>query len=377
MFTEQDGQALLAVLDSGRLHMGQQVKDFEQAFARYVGVKHGVAVSSGAAGMHIALLAAAVGQKEEVIVPPLAPVAGPNAVFYQGAVNIFADVDPATGCVDPKDLIARINSNTRAIILHHYAGMPCDIQPVLDAVKDRDIAVIVDATHALGAKYQGRWVASDGDMVVFNFGPGNHIYTGEGGMIATNNDEHAQWLRMFRDEGFVREPHLLSQDEGPWHNEMQDIGYSYRMTELQAAVGLSQLKRLDSILAKRAEIAGIYNSALTLRDDVAVIKGQRGNTSAWGLYPLLLRDEQLINLRRQLYANLKINGVDVNVLHYPVFLHPYYLWAGHPDVCTLEGSRAPRAEDFYRRVLMLPISHEMTVEDAHNVIVKVITVLNR
>lgn len=350
--------------------MGEQVKIFEEAFARHMGVKNAVAVSSGAGGMHIALLAAAVGPKEEVIVPPLAPVAGPNAVFYQGAVNIFADVDAATGNVDPKDVLARINSGTKAIILHHYGGQPCDLQPVLDELKDKDVPVIVDATHSIGASYHQQSVAGLGDMVVFDFGPGNQIYTGEGGMITTNSDELAQWLRMFRDEGFVREKHLLSKDEGPWHNEMQDLGYPYRITDLQAVLGLSQLERLDETVARREEIAKRYNEAFGSMEEVEVPEEVPGVKSAWGFYPLLLKEEKLIANRPRLFVQLKMQGIEVQVKHYPVFLHPYYLWAGHPDVCTLEGSRAPKAEEFYQRVILLPINQTISDEEVSNIIAK-------
>lgn len=372
LFTDEDKNALLTVLDSGRLHRGQQIKEFEEAFAAYFGVKHAVAVSGGTAGMHIALRAAAVGPKEEVLVPPIAPVGGPNSVFYQGGVNIFADVDPATGNVDPQDVIARINDNTKGIIVHHYAGMPCDLQPILTALEGRDIPVLVDATHALGARYLDKSAAQWGDMVVFDFGPGNHIYTGEGGMVVTQSDEYAEWLRIFRDEGFVRDPRQLTKDEGLWHVEMQDLGYPYRMTELQAALGLSQLKRLDEILTRRRTVAERYNAAFSaLEDAVAVPWEAAGSVCAYGLYPLQLKAESLKSRRRQLFAALKTLGVDVDVQHYPVFLHPYYLWAGHPDVCTLEGSRAPKAEEFYARILLLPISQNLTDEQVDDIINKV------
>lgn len=375
-FNRQDEQALLAVLNSGQLHMGAQVKALEEAFARYVGVKYAVAVSSATAGMHIALMAAAIGQKEEVIVPPIAPVGGPNAVFYQGAVNIFADVDPDTGNVDSRDVLARINSNTKAVLLHHYGGNPCDIKPVLDRAKEQGISVLVDATHALGAKYHGQSVGQWGDMVVFCFGPGNHIYAGDGGIIVTDSEEQVQWLRMFRDEGFVRDPHQLSKDVGPWHYEMQDLGYPYRMTELQAALALSQLKRLDEIVARRAEIAGLYNNAFGQLEQVQTPTVAAGCQNAWGLYPLLLQDERLQAERRRLFVQLKTAGVDVDVAHYPVFLHPYYLWAGHPDICTLEGSRAPKAEEFYQRVLLLPISETMCDTEVQEVIDAVTGILS-
>ncbi|MBO8137517.1 MAG: DegT/DnrJ/EryC1/StrS family aminotransferase [Desulfotomaculum sp.] len=376
LFIEQDKDSLLEVLESGRLHMGDKVKEFEKAFAQYVGVKHAVAVSSGTAGLHIALRAGAVGPKEEVIVPPIAPVGGPNSVFYQGAVNIFADVDPETGNVDPEDIKPRINSNTRAVILHHYAGQPCRIQPVLDMVKEKDIPVIVDAAYALGAEYGGRPVAAYGDMVVFDFGPGNHIYTGDGGMVTTDDDETAQWLRIFRDEGFVKNKLLLTKDEGPWHYEMQDLGFPYRMTDLQAALGLSQLQRIDGILARRKKIAQRYNEALADLEQVQVPREQPGTTSAWGLYVLKLKPE-LAAERRRIYVALKAAGVDADVKHYPVFLHPYYIWAGHPDVCTLEGSRAPRAEEFYQRIITLPISAGMIDKDVQFVIDKVREVIKR
>lgn len=359
-FSHQDEQALIEVLQSGNLHMGSKVKEFEEAFAQYVGVKYAVAVSSATAGMHIALMATAIGPKEEVIVPPIAPVGGPNAVFYQGAVNIFADVDPNTGNVAPRDVTARINSSTKAVLLHHYGGNPCDLELILERAKEQGIPVIVDATHALGARYHSQSVATLGDMVVFSLGPGNHIYTGDGGIIATDSEEQIQWLRMFRDEGFVKDPRQLSKDEGPWYYEMQDLGYPYRMTELQAALALSQLRRLDQTIERRAEIATLYNEAFGQLEQVQIPVVTEGCHNAWGFYPLQLKNASLKDARRKLFVRLKTAGIDVNVEHYPVFLHPYYLWAGHPDICTLEGSRAPKAEEFYQQVLLLPISETMT-----------------
>ncbi|MTI80198.1 MAG: DegT/DnrJ/EryC1/StrS family aminotransferase [Firmicutes bacterium] len=367
MFNAEDEKNLLQVLESGNLHMGEQVRKFEEVFARYNGIKHAIAVSSGTAGMHIALRAAALGPKEEVIVPPLAPVGGPNSVFYQGAVNIFADVDLDTGNVTLEDIKLHLNSNTKAVILHHYAGQPCDLQPILDMVNDKDISVIVDATHALGAEYHGKSVAEYGDMVVYDFGPGNHIYTGDGGMVVTNSDEAAQWLRIFRDEGMVKDKELLTRDEDPWHYEMQDLGFPYRMTELQAAIGLSQLQRLDSIVERRREIAYQYSEAFADLDQVMVPKEQPEGNHAWGMYVLQLNAE-MADIRPKLFTELKTSGVDVDVKYFPVFQHPYYLWAGHPDVCTLEGSRGPKAEEFYRRVLTLPINQTMTNEEVLTII---------
>lgn len=367
-FTRQDEQALIAVLQSGKLHMGTQTQAFEAAFAQQMGVKYAVAVSSATAGMHIALMAAAIGPKEEVIVPPMAPISGPNAVFYQGGVNVFADVDPATGNVHPQDVTARINSNTKAILLHHYGGNPCDLQPVLDRAAAQKIPVIVDATHALGAQYCGQSVAGLGEMVVFGFGPGNHIYTGDGGVVVTDCPEQVQWLRMFRDEGLVRDPRQLSKEVGPWHYEMQDLGYPYRMTELQAALALSQLKRLEQIIAQREEIAAQYNAAFNQLEQVETPRVAANCQHAWGLYPLLLKDADLQAARRKLFVRLKTADIDVTVEHYPVFLHPYYLWAGHPDICTLEGSRAPRAEGFYQQVLLLPMDETMSNTQIQEVI---------
>lgn len=364
-FSAESIKALIATVENGSLHMGKQVAIFEKHFADYCGVKHAVAVSSGAAGLHLAMMAAGIGHKEEVIVSPLAPVAGPNAVFHQGAVNIFADIDAATGNIDPLKIAPKINANTKAIVLHHYAGQPCDLQPVLAMVKDKDITIIVDATSALGACYQGRPVAAWGDMVIFDFGPGGHIYTGDGGMITTDSDELEQWLRMFRDEGFVSSPDLLTKDEGDWHFEMQDLGYAYRMTELQAALGLSQLKQLDQILVGRQAVTKQYQAAFSDLAQVKLPLVLPGTIPANGFYALQLNIEHLAPNRRKIFTALRSAGIAVDVRYYPVFLQPYYLWAGHPEACTLEGSRAPKAEEFYQRVLILPVE-EQFLQDKNN-----------
>ena len=370
MFLQRDIDAVVNVLKSGNLHMGALVTEFEKEFARYCGVKHAVAVSSGAAGMHIALMAAGIGHKEEVIVPPLCPVAGPNAVFYQGAVNIFADIDPATGNIDPLDICQKINSNTKAVIIHHYSGMPCNIEPILNAVKDRDVSIITDASTALGAKYAGHPISHFGDITVFNFGESEHIYTGEGGMVVTNSDELVGWIKLFRNEGFVKEKEQLTKDEGPMYKEMQDLGYAYRMTEMQAALGLSQLNRIDEILNKREKLSDYYDDFFgDLEDLIVPIHKEQTNeqeyTSAKGFYAVKFISVKLIKNRKELLKRLYANGIKADARYYPVFLYPYYLWAGHPDICTLEGSRAPKAEMFYQQVLTLSLE-EHIVDDLDN-----------
>ena len=365
-FTKQDIEAIVSVLEEGNLQMGVKVIEFEEEFAQYCGVKYAVAVSSSAAGMHIAMMAAAVGHKDEVVVPPLCPTAGPNAVFYQQGVNIFADVD-GTGNVDASEIASKINSNTKAVVLHHYSGFPCDIEPILNIVSNKDIAIIVDASTALGAQYDGKMISHFGDMVVFNFGKGEHIYTGEGGMVVTNSDELVQWLRMFRDEGFVREKEMLTKYEGHWYFEMQDLGYPYRMTELQAALGLSQLGRIDEILSYRAHVAEYYDKAFSDIEHLAVpahreehFNTGKNKVHARGFYTLKLVSDKLIENKHKILEYLNLKGIETDVCYYPVFLHPYYLWVGHPDVCTLEGSRAPKAEEFYRQIFTLPLTENHT-----------------
>lgn len=374
--SDEDVQAVTGVLRSGKLGCGEMVRRFEEAVAGYVGARYAVAVSSGAAGLHIGLMAAALGYEEEVITSPLTHPATSNCILYQGGIHTFADVDPATLNIDPRAVAAKINSRTRALIPVHFAGNPCDLDALHGLARENNLVVMEDAAHALGGEYGGKKIGSLSDLTVFSFSSPQHCYTGEGGMVTTDSEELYEWLLIFRENGMVADPDKQAKPEGPWRVEMQDRGYNYRMTDMQAALGLSQLARLEEFVDRRAALAGIYNRALAGHPAVALPEQNSRGRSTWHYYILALRPEALRVSRAEIYYALRAENIEVGVHYLPVFLHPYYLWIGHPDVCSLEGSLCPRAEEIYHRLLTLPLYPAMSNRDAVDVISAVSRVLD-
>lgn len=374
--TAEDIQAVTEVMQGGKLGSGAKVREFEDEVAEYVGARYAVAVSSGAAGLHVALMAAAVGHEDEVITTPLTHPATSNCILYQNGMHTFVDVDPATFNLDPVKVRYRITGRTEALIPVHFAGNPCELEPLHRLARENDLLVIEDAAHALGGEYGGRKIGSLSDLTVFSFSDPQHCYTGEGGMVTTDDEELYHWMLVFRENGMVRDPQKLVRPEGPWREEMQDRGFNYRMTDMQAALGISQLARANDFIARRASIAGRYNRALAGHPAVALPDQNPRGRSTWHYYVMALRMENLKASRTEIFNAMRAEGIEVGVHYLPVFLHPYYLWIGHPDVCTIEGSLCPLAEDLYNRFITLPLYPAMTDRDVEDVIEAVCRVLD-
>lgn len=372
---DDDRWSVAESLKGNVLSMGRVVSRFEEAFAAYTGAQYAVAVSSGAAGMHIALMAAGIGPQEEVIVSPMTRTGSTNCVLYQKAVPIFADISRNTMTLDPEKVSIRITDRTRAIIISHYGGFPCQLDALLDIGK-KGLAVIEDATMSLGAMYKGKMVGRHGDMGVFSFSGAQGVTTGEGGMVVTDREDTYRWLTLFRDGGMIREKERLTKNPGPWYRqEMQDLGYNYRMTEMQAALGLSQLKKASFFLERRSQIAQRYGTTFAKLAQVETPQPVEGSHPSWDIYPLIIKPQLHTAGRREIYDALLGENIGVEVNYLPVHMHPYYLWIGHPDVCTLEGSLYPVAEDIYENMICLPIYPSMSDRDAEDVINAVIKVI--
>ncbi|MFZ5648717.1 MAG: DegT/DnrJ/EryC1/StrS family aminotransferase [Bacillota bacterium] len=373
----EDVSSVVEWLKSDVLSMGEAVSQFESAFASYTGSKYAVAVSSGSAGMHIALMAGGIGPQEEVIASPLTHPASTNCIIYQKAVPIFTDVSRSTMTLDPEKVMMRMTGRTKAIIISHYGGFPCQMEELTGIAKKEGVLIIEDATRALGAEYRGKMVGRYGDMGVFSFSSPNGLTTGEGGMVVTDSEETYQWLAMFRDNGMVRDKNRLTKQPGPWHRaEMQDLGYNYRMTGMQAALGLSQLKKAGSFLKRRAEIAEKYNKAFKNIEGLITPTPVEGAVPSWDIYPVRIRPNKLSAGHRVIFEAILKENIGVDVLYMPVHIQPYYLWIGHPDVCTLEGSLCPVAEEIYGTLICLPVYPSMSDRDTEDVISAVTKVLN-
>ncbi|MGB9804664.1 UDP-4-amino-4,6-dideoxy-N-acetyl-beta-L-altrosamine transaminase [Desulfofundulus sp.] len=372
---EDDIEAVTRVLRGDWLTTGPTLAEFEKQFAARVGARYAVAYSSGTAALHAACFAAGVGRGDEVITSPITFVASANCALYLGAKPVFADIDPRTYNIDPVEIEKKITPHTKAVIPVHFTGQPCDLETIHALAQKHNLVVIEDACHALGAEYKGHPIGCLSDMTVFSFHPVKHITTGEGGMVTTNSDELYQWLLLFRNHGITRDRELMVEDQGPWYYEMLDVGFNYRLTDIQAALGLSQLRKLDRFLARRREIALTYNEAFADLPEVEVPYQAPYGRSSWHLYVLALNLDLLRVGRREVFEALRAENIGVNVHYMPVYRHPYYRWLGDPDSCSLSGFYCVHAEELYERIITLPLYPAMNDGDVRDVITAVCRVI--
>lgn len=366
---EDDIQAVVDVLRSDWLTTGPKVGEFEEAFAARVGSADAVSFSSGTAALHGAAFTAGLKPGDEAITTPMTFAATANCVLYRGATPVFADVTPDTLNLDPEQIRKKITPKTRAILPVDYAGHPADLNAVCEIAREHGLLVIEDACHALGAEYRGRRVGSIADMTVFSFHPVKHITTGEGGMVTTNNAQFAETLRRFRNHGISSEARQR-QSLGQWHYEMVLLGYNYRLPDIACALGVQQLKRLDSNLARRREIATRYTDALREVPGVITPTIRPGSLPAWHLFPIRLDLSRLSVGRAEIFRALRAENIGVNVHYIPVHLHPYYR-----QQFGYQGGEFPVAEDAYARLISLPMFHAMCDQDVEDVIAAVRKVL--
>ncbi|MDQ0089905.1 UDP-4-amino-4,6-dideoxy-N-acetyl-beta-L-altrosamine transaminase [Paenibacillus anaericanus] len=362
---EQDIEAVVKVLRGDFITQGPAIEAFETKVANYVGAKYAVAYTNGTAALHGACFAADIGQGDEVITTPITFLASSNCVLYQGGTPVFADIDINTYNIDLLDIESKITERTKAIIAVDFTGQPVEIDRISMLARDRNLVLIQDAAHSLGASYAGRKVGAWADMTMFSFHPVKHITTGEGGVITTDNEQYYRKLLMFRSHGMTRNPKELIRNEGPWYYEMQELGYNYRMTDMQAALGLSQMDKLDGFVARRREIAALYNESFSSLQGLIVPKQHSNAESSWHLYVLRWLPEFFNGDRKDIFQALRDENIGVNVHYIPVYLQPYYKELGYqPGLC-------PNAETYYDTVITLPLFPRMKEADMADVITAV------
>ncbi len=368
---DDDIKAVIDVLRSDWLTTGPKVAEFEEAVARYVGARYAVAMSSGTAALHGAMYALGITPGDEVIVPAMTFAASANCVAYQGGTPVFVDVVADTLLIDPEVIERKITPQTKAIIAVDYAGQPCDYD-ALKAIADRyHLALVADACHSLGATYRERSVGSLAEMSVFSFHPVKHITTGEGGMITTDSEEYALRLRIFRNHG-ISSDHRQREAQGSWFYEMVDLGWNYRITDFQCALGISQLEKLPGWLARRREIARQYDEAFAGIKGISplAVEGEVGH--AYHLYVIKVNEDETGLDRKTCFQKLRSRGIGVNVHYIPVHLHPFY----QKRFGTGRGL-CPVAESAYEQILSLPMYPAMTDADITTVINAVRTVVRQ
>lgn len=361
---EDDIAAVERVLRSDWLTTGPEVAAFEGELARVAGASHAVAVSSGTAALHAAMHALGVGPGDEVVVPALTFTATANAVLYCGGTPVFADVEPDTLLLDAADAERKVTKRTKAVVGVDYAGQPCDWDALRGVAERRRLRLVADACHALGGGYGGRPVGSLADLSCFSFHPVKHVTTGEGGAVTTDNADLAAKARVFRNHGITTD-HRKRAERGDFAYDMVELGYNYRLTDLQCALGRSQLGKLPRFLEGRRRVARRYDGALAggLAEPLAV---RPGGGHAYHLYVIQLALERLRADRAQVFRALRAEGIGVNVHYIPVHLHPYY----RERMGTKPGL-APVAEAAYQRILSLPMFPGMSDADADDVVAAV------
>lgn len=358
---DEDIQAVVEVLKSDWLTTGPKVSEFEKAICKFVGASEAVAVSSGTAALHAAMHALGIGPGDEVLVPAMTFVATANCVAFQGAKPVFVDVEPETLLIAPRQVDAKITPHTKAIIAVDYTGHPADYDALRSIAGQRGIALVADACHSLGASYKGRPVGTLAQLTAFSFHPVKHITTGEGGMVATADAELAQKMRFFRNHGTTTDHHQR-EAQGSWFYEMKSLGYNYRLSDLQCALGISQLQKLPGWLNRRRDIAWRYNRAFSAQALIRPLGVEDNVSHAYHLYVVRIDFSKLYVERATIFAKLRAAGVGVNVHYIPVHLHPYYRkkFGTGPGLC-------PVAEAAYEQILTLPMYPGLTDQQVDTV----------
>jgi perosamine synthetase len=340
---QSDIDAVTEVLKSDWLTCGDKIPEFEQKICDYTGAKYTVAVSSGTAALHCALLTAHLQPKDEVIVPAITFAATANAVLYCGAKPVFADINPHTYNIDPQDIERKITNKTKAIIPVHMTGRPCEMDEIWTIAKKYNIIVIEDACHALGAKYRGNKIGNlQSEMTCFSLHPVKNITVGEGGLITTNSAIVAQYLREFRNHGRNKS------------GDQMHIGYNYRLTDFQAALGISQLNKIDDFWDKRCQIIIEYFAKLP--ENITPLTDNISYSSSWHLFVI-----QIPN-RNKVKQYLNDHGIGAQIHYMPVYYHPYY------QQLEYQKGLCPIAEDYYEHCLSLPCYVGLTQEQQNYVI---------
>lgn len=397
---KRDIDAVVEVLKSDWLTQGPAILRFEKALCEYIGVRYAVAVSSGTAALHLACLAGGIKKNDEVITSPITFVASANCALYVGAKPVFVDIDADTICLNPQYLeeylnakhstksLSRHPTSPKAVIPVHFAGVPCDMEAINEIAVKHNLLIIEDACHALGAEYRAddKWhrvgSCTHSDMAVFSFHPLKHITTGEGGAITTNSVEFYKKLLLLRTHGITKtQTDFINMDlafsdskktvsgvcqppskVNPWYYEMQELGFNYRITDLQCALGLAQFEKLDYFVARRREIAAKYNEAFKGFECIKTMNDSEKSKSAWHLYVVQIDFQRLGKTRSLVMNNLREKGIGTQVHYIPVHLQPYYKEMGY------KNGDYPVSEQYYKFCLSLPLFPELSNADVDLII---------
>ncbi|MFA6988643.1 MAG: UDP-4-amino-4,6-dideoxy-N-acetyl-beta-L-altrosamine transaminase [Candidatus Gastranaerophilaceae bacterium] len=355
---------VVKTLKSPYLTQGPKVKEFEDNICKYTGAKYAVALSNGTAALHIAMLALGVSKSDEVITSPITFLASSNCVLYVGGTVKFADIDSKTACINPEEIKKQLSSNTKGIIPVHFSGQSCDMEEIHKIAKENNLFIVEDAAHAIGSEYKGSKVGSCkySDMTIFSFHPVKTVTTGEGGAITTNNKDLYEKLLMLRSHGTTKNPEILTKNDGPWYYEMHMLGYNYRITDLQAALGISQLKQLDKFMAKRRELVSYYKELFSKDERFSLLEEKVYSNACFHLCPILINFENVKMSKGEIFNKMSEKGLNLQVHYIPVHIQPYY-----KNIGFNEGD-FPVAEEYYKKTLSLPLYTELNCSDIKNIV---------
>lgn len=356
---KDDIKTVVKTLKSDFLTQGPKVKEFEDKITRYTGAKYAVVVSNGTAALHLAILTLNINSNHEGITTPITFVASANCLRYVGASVKFADIEPETALIDPKEIIKKITNKTKVIIPVHYAGQSCNMQTISKIAKKNNLYIVEDAAHALGSEYKGYKVGSCqySDITTFSFHPVKTITTGEGGAITTNNKKLYEKLLQLRTHGIVRKPEIT-----PWHYEMQTLGFNYRLPDLLATLGISQMDRLNNFIKRRQEIVKVYRKAFKNDERFTILKEMSNSKAVFHLFPLLLNFDKLKMNKKEIFNKLSEKGVRLQVHYIPIHLHPYYKELG------FKKGDFPIAENYYKKEVSIPLYPLLKKEEVLQII---------
>lgn len=364
---EDDINAVAEVLRNEYLTCGPKVAELEKALASYTGAKYAMAVSNGTAALHCACIAAGIGPGDEIITTPLTFAASANCALYCGARPVFADIHPDTYNIDPKSIRQHITERTKAVVAVDFTGQSVQNDEIRKICDESNLIFIEDAAHAIGTQYKGKKIGSLADMTCFSFHPVKTITGGEGGAVTTNNEEFYKKLVLAHTHGITRDENLMenAHHEGPWYYEEITLGYNYRITDFQAALIISQMRKLDKFINRRKEIVQRYDTAFSEMPGIIVQREIAESDTCRHLYIIRLDFDKLVCSRREFFDAMCAENVQCQIHYVPVYWFPYYQHLGY------KKGLCPNAEEIYKGIMSIPLYPKMTDEDVDNVILAV------
>ncbi|HHT9117298.1 MAG TPA: DegT/DnrJ/EryC1/StrS family aminotransferase [Candidatus Hypogeohydataceae bacterium YC38] len=368
---EAEKKEVLDTLGSGWITTGPKTKKFEENFRNYIGSQHAIAVSSCTAALHLALAALDIGPGDEVITSPFTFAATANVVEHCGARPVFVDIERETYNIDPDLIEAKITPATRAIMVVHYAGHPCEMEKIRHIATGHHLHIIEDAAHALGSEYRGKKAGTLGDVGCFSFYPTKSITTGEGGMVTCQDSALAEKIRIMSLHGISKDAWKRYSANGSWFYEVTYAGFKYNMTDIQASLGIHQLDRLEDFITARQCLASLYDEAFSGREELTLPVARKGIRHAKHLYTVLLNLGKLSVDRAEFIQKLQEENIGTSVHFIPLHLHPYYR-----QRYGYRKGDFPVAEDVYERIVSLPLYPMLTEEDVEYVIRAVFKIIN-